>query len=78
MNAFLIVPAFSLFIGALVWRNAKRIRAYNRQAGDEIQAGLDKLDDCHCHTGSVPESVLDEIAIRDLGRFVSFKPASKN
>jgi hypothetical protein len=78
MSTLWIIPAFGLFIGALVWRNTKRIRAYNRQAGDEIQAGLDALDDCHCHTGSVPESVLDEIAVRDIQRIVRFKSVRWN
>jgi hypothetical protein len=79
MNAFLIIPAFGLFIGALVWRTRKaQIDAYNKAAGDEIQAGIDALDDCHCHTGDIPDSVKSEIICRDFGRLVSFKSASKN
>jgi hypothetical protein len=79
MNAFLIIPAFGLFIGALVWRTRKaQIDAYNKAAGDEIQAGLDALDNCHCHTGSTPESVLDEIAVRDIQHIVRFKSVRWN
>jgi hypothetical protein len=78
MSAFLIIPAFGLFIGALVYRRAKAVRAYNRQAGDEIQAGLDKLDDCHCHTGSIPESVNREIFLRDRNHKTYQKSASRS
>jgi hypothetical protein len=78
MSAFLIIPATALFIGALVWRRTKAVRAYNKAAGDEIQAGIDALDDCHCHTGSIPESVLGEIAVRDIQHVVRFKTAKWN
>jgi hypothetical protein len=79
MSALWIIPAFGLFIGALVWRTRRaQVARYNQAAGDKIQAGIDALDECHCHTGSTPESVLDEIAVRDIQHIVRFKSVRWN
>jgi hypothetical protein len=82
MNAFLIIPAFGLFIGALVWRRTKavhNVKFSNRTAADILQIELNKQPDCHVYTGNVPPNSVDyEVHLRDRNRQAYQKSASKN